>query len=358
VAGFPKTFKIVAYGNGRKRSAAIVKNNNIDAVAIEQISEEGATFVEFNYRGKNVYGGSLYFAMDRDNGRDIGKVEEIREHSRGKGLFLSIDSNSRSRLWDDTHTNQRGKPLEEFRITSDLLLMNEATDIPTFETIRVRNSIDLTLLNNILAPNTRRWTNGGEESYYDHKLTLFDIELRSSGYTAVNYARKRYQMKQNKIEHCGIFEKGLVSNLLSRFNCENNPSDLTKCDEELGGKSKQYTDPEELMTKFISIVSATCDAAFKVSRAGNRVTKGRSVPWWTSEITILRKRTLTLRRKYQRTRNYDNLRQERKLLYYEGKRQYQAKLQEEKLRSWKEFCSQSTDSIPWNSVYEWLQGNC
>jgi len=49
-------------------------------------------------------------------------------------LILSIDSNSRSKLWHDTHTNQRGKFLEEF-IISDLLLMNEATDIPTFETI-------------------------------------------------------------------------------------------------------------------------------------------------------------------------------------------------------------------------------
>jgi hypothetical protein len=33
VAGFPKSFKIFAHGNGRKRSAIIV-NNNIDAIAI------------------------------------------------------------------------------------------------------------------------------------------------------------------------------------------------------------------------------------------------------------------------------------------------------------------------------------
>ena len=75
---------------------------------------------------------------------DIGKVEEIRECTRGKGLILSIDNNSRSKLWYDTHTNQRGKSLEEF-ITSDLLLMNEATEIPTFETVRGRSWIDLTL---------------------------------------------------------------------------------------------------------------------------------------------------------------------------------------------------------------------
>ena len=143
----------------------------------------------------------------------------------------------------------------------------------------------------------------------------------------------------------------MVSNLLSRFNCVNNPSDLTKC-EELGEKIKQSTDTEELISKFTSIITATCDAAFKVSRVGDRDTKGRSIPWWTSVLTILRKRTLALRRRYQRTRNDDNLGQERNLQYQEGKRHYQAKLQEEKLRSWKEFCSQSADSNPWNAVYE------
>jgi len=44
-----------------------------------------------------------------------------------------------------------------------------------------------------------------------------------------------------------------VSNLLSRFNCVNIPSDLTKC-EELGEKVKQSTDTEELKFKSTSII--------------------------------------------------------------------------------------------------------
>jgi len=58
----------------------------------------------------------------------------------------------------------------------------------------------------------------------------------------------------------------------------NNYSDLLKCDEELSEKVKQSTDTDELMSKFTSIVTAICDAAFKVSRAGDRVTKGRRAP--------------------------------------------------------------------------------
>ena len=79
---------------------------------------------------------------------------------------------------DDINTNQRGKTLEEFLITSDLHLMNEATSIPTFETIRGRSWIDLTLRNNILVQSTRGWTCGEEESCSDHKLICFDFATK------------------------------------------------------------------------------------------------------------------------------------------------------------------------------------
>jgi hypothetical protein len=130
VAGFPKSFRIFVYSNGRKRPAVIVNNNKTDAVAVKQGPDEGASLIEFSYKNLNFYGASLYFAIDRDMGKYIGKVEAIRKLTRGKGLILSMDSNSRSKLW---HGNQRGKTLEECIMTSDLFLMNEETGTPTFE---------------------------------------------------------------------------------------------------------------------------------------------------------------------------------------------------------------------------------
>ena len=153
MAGFPEPFRIFAYGNGRNRAAVIVNNNKIDAIAVKQVSDEDASLIEFSCKGLKFYGASLYFAIDLDMGRDIGKVEEIRKLTRGKVLIISIDSNSRSKLWHDTQTNQRCKNMGEFIITSDLFLMNEETVIPTFETFRGRSWIDLTLCNNILVQN-------------------------------------------------------------------------------------------------------------------------------------------------------------------------------------------------------------
>ena len=59
---------MIAYGNGRKRSAVVV--NNIHAVAIKQVSDENATLIEISY-GLIFYAASSYFAIDRDTEGEI-----------------------------------------------------------------------------------------------------------------------------------------------------------------------------------------------------------------------------------------------------------------------------------------------
>ena len=268
-------------------------------------------------------------------------MEKIIQLAKEKGLILSIDSNSRSTLWYDTSTNQRGKSLLEFIMTSNLLIMNEATDIPRFETSRGRSWIDLTPCNNILAQKTSGWTCGEEESCADHRIIFFDTEAVVVGGNAKHYPGKRYF---TKTDDWGTFVDKLAMHLLANFNCRNCPNDLTKCDEELRNKVKQCSGMGETMHKFLSAATAACDAVFKVSRPGKRATKERSVPWWTSELTVLGKKAIVLRRRYQRTRNDENLRHKRRLLYQEGNRLYRAKLREEKLKYWKEFCSRTENS--------------
>jgi hypothetical protein len=66
-----------------------------------------------------------------------------------------------------------------------------------------------------------------------------------------------------------------------------------------------------------------------------------------------KKKTLDLRRRYQRTKTDANVRQDRRLQYLEGNRTYLAKLREEKIRSWKEFCTSTDSTNPWNAVYRY-----
>jgi hypothetical protein len=56
------------------------------------------------------------------------------------------------------------------------------------------------------------------------------------------------------------------------------------------------------------------------------------------------------------TKNDDNLRLERRTQYLESNRIYQMKLWEEKLQSWKDLCSNTEGSNPWNRVYRYAAG--
>ena len=352
VAGFPKSYKIFSSGNGRKRSAIILTNDSIDGIAINQISDEDAIVLEFSYKKLKFYGTSMYFDIERDIKMDIERVERIMNYTKGNGLIIAIDSNARSKLWYDISTNQRGKTLEDFVTTSELFLMNEPTGIPTFETIRGRSWIDLTLCNGKIAATITDWTNGKDESCSDHKIISFNIVMRKQDYREIHYIGKRYYTREEDYKK---FESVLTTNLLSKFKCSNIHGDSYKYDEELRRKVYQSDNNDEVVEKLTQSITAACDAAFKVSRPRKHISTSKSVPWWTQELTILRKKVVALRRRYQRTTTDDSARLERRLKYQEENRNYQAKIREEKLKSWKIFCSQA-GSNPWNAVYRLAAG--
>ena len=77
--------------------------------------------------------------------RDLETIEKIIRLTKGEGLLLALDSNTRSKIRSDTHTKARGRAMEEYIMTRDLLIMNVDSDVPTFESTRGRSWIDLTL---------------------------------------------------------------------------------------------------------------------------------------------------------------------------------------------------------------------
>jgi len=70
--------------------------------------------------------------------------------------------------------------------------------------------------------------------------------------------------------------------------------------------------------------------------------------------TTLSKRTNALRR-YQRTLNNEEVRENRKNQYFERKRKYQAAIREEKINSCKQYCNTSSNN-PCNAVYKRASG--
>jgi hypothetical protein len=54
----------------------------------------------------------MYFDITTEIERELDKIEEMLEFTKGNGLVIAIDSNSRTTAWHDSQTNKRGKILE------------------------------------------------------------------------------------------------------------------------------------------------------------------------------------------------------------------------------------------------------
>ena len=145
-------------------------------------------------------------------------MEKILQLAKGKGLILSIDSNS-GKYTVVLHEHE-SKFLEEFMITSNLLIMSEATDIPTFETTRGRSWIDLTLCNNILAtkPVDARAARKKPAPTIRMYFSLLKLEV---GGNAKHYPGK---LCFTKTDDWVTSVDKLAINLLANFNCRNCPS--------------------------------------------------------------------------------------------------------------------------------------
>jgi len=109
---------------------------------------------------------------------------------------MATDSNSRSTMWNDKKINPRGKMLEEFVASNHLHVINEDNKRTTFQSNRGKSNIDLTITNNQMLANIKKWDISEEESASDHNLMKFKVRLDKNNYT-------RKQLFQNMIQNKG-----------------------------------------------------------------------------------------------------------------------------------------------------------
>jgi len=127
---------------------------------------------------------------------------------------------------------------------------------------------------------------------------------------------------------------------------ERNTSEV---DDELSSQAKEYTDIGQFTIKLEEVIQIICS---EICKPPNTQVKGKTIPWWTESLKIIRKRTNALRRRYQRTTNNEELSENRKNQYTKAMKEYQAAIKREKIRSWKKYCTATSPNNPWNEIYK------
>jgi len=353
--GIPKFHKTLTAGEDRSRAAIIVTNNRIDATVITQLSDADAVTIEITKGDLKIIIASMYLDRCKPLGPDMAKIEAILQHAKGLGVTISMDSNARSTLWHDTISNNRGKELVEFITSRHLHIMNEESINTTFCSRRGSSNIDLTLINYKLLRRASDWEICEEESNSDHNIIKYTISTDIKQTYKAKTQEERYIVNKESLEkyHTNIIK--IMETKIRKLYNDNN-FDTNDLDDKLNTLITRDNEIEKQIDEFSRAVKTACETSFKRNRAPKTSQNHKSIPWWTQELTAMRKRTNALRRKYQRARHNAETREAFKTRYLEEKARYAATIKREKTRSWKEYCNLTNSANPWNEVYRLAAG--
>ena len=322
----------------------LIANNQIDAILINQISNEDAAMVELTHDTIRFYAVSMYLDIEKDINEN-GQYTVIHERRRTSNCYGST-------MWHDTVTNARGRLMEEFISSKNIYIINEESQITTFENRIGKSNIDLTITNGSLIHRLNEWDCSGEESCSDHRFLTFNI-AKEYRITELKFENTKYIIREEEIEE---FNRVLIDEFSKILHNETSTNDAEELDQKLSSLVNTGTDPQKIIREYEDTITTACRKCFRTSKMTKNLFKTKSVPWWTQELTILRNKTKALRRRYQRTNNNEALREEQKTKYLEGKRKYQNTIRKEKTDSWKKYCNLTPSNNPWNAVYRLATG--
>lgn len=250
--------------------------------------------------------------------------------------------------------NSRGKVVEEFLASNQLHIINEDSTRTTFLSSRGSSNIDLTIGNNQILADIKDWEISEEESCSDHSIIKFTLNFTTNSKERRYICQgKRYIMKEHQhAEFCNTLHQLISEN----YKITNEEANTKGLDEALKIRLKEHNDIRKFMEIFDETIQSTCRATLKNRIPLHTPVKGKTVPWWTDALTIIRKRTNALRRKYQRTLHNEELRESSKILYLESKRKYQAALREAKISSWKQYCNTTSPTTRGTQCTGWPSG--
>ena len=194
--------------------------------------------------------------------------------------------------------------------------MNEGSHLTTFRSSRGTSNIDLNINNNQLLNALGKWEISEQDSCSDHSILRYVV-----GYSKTIRAERETLEVKYKVSKEG---KEKFQSKLTRL-AEHKFSDMFNAasPETLGNIlcTRDTTEPniEKSVEEFYEILEDACRSSFPTSRATKTTQTHKTVPWWSSEHTIMRKRLNAHRRRYQRTTGCEELRRQRRALYQETK---------------------------------------
>lgn len=235
-------------------------------------------------------------------------VRDLVTHceDNGKELIMGIDANAHHTCWGSTDINPRGEKLMEYLVSTTLNILNRGNE-PTFVTSRREEVIDITLGTNIIENLVSGWHVSPEITSSDHRYICFEIKTQVT--LPVIYRNPKKTDWDGYRRDLSALISGISRNIRSTLDVE--------------------FAVEELQQSILLSYIVNCQPRAAYSP--------RLVPWWSKELSRLRKKARKLFLLAKRTGDWDSYRQ--------ALTNYNKEIRKAKRNSWKEYC-QGMESVP------------
>jgi hypothetical protein len=170
-----------------------------------------------------------------------------------------MDSNSRSRTWHDKLSNVRGRKLEEFLVTQQLFIINEESDMKTFQSSRGSSNIDSTISNYKMLKEVQEWKISEEESCSDHKITQFRIGKYNAQQTGNNFQSINYIAKEENLKK---FEASVTQEIAEQMCGFSWEEETIALDKYISSRIATKEDMEDIVNRFSDALTTVCNKSF------------------------------------------------------------------------------------------------
>ena len=324
--GFPSTYRIYQdFKSEVIKAAIIVRATFLTAFLDLRFLDYNMVTIDIILNNKKYFLFSYYFEPSRSIEPDLQKINEVFQTKSLSKLIWGMDSNSKSELWFSPLSDGRGNILADFISSFNLYVINEDCG-PTFCSKQGSSYIDVTVMGADLLSNVTRWGLSDCDSLSDHAMIEFDLsfsDVTSNVPGRVLFNTKRANWKK--------FEEICSQNVPLIL------SHLDKCNSK---------DSLNGIVDFItSVIFHASTKSMPIKRAGMC-----NVPWWSLEISYMRKRLNAARRRFQRT-SANDIRELYKRKYLDLRKKYNHMLVDAKNESWKKFLSGINNLDVWKKLY-------
>ncbi|XP_055924646.1 uncharacterized protein LOC129956733 [Argiope bruennichi] len=147
-------------------SKPLLLSTSENSISIKIQTDKGPLTVTSSYSSPN---GNIQEATQ--------EIEQLITNLNEESIIIGADWNAHNRLWGYPNEDTKVSLVEDFLLTKELFLLNDANSPPTFEHNFSKDWPDLTIVKGADLANSAKWSVSESYSHSDHKYITIEINI-------------------------------------------------------------------------------------------------------------------------------------------------------------------------------------